>query len=175
MQQTQQMSRAEFTALMSKLRANYQNAIADKSQWLASITVYWENLSSLPAEDLRQAFASAWRRFPDWMPSAGQLMSLALGKSPAARAAAAWPEVLELAKHSSPEHSDPVARRAIMLMGGGSVLGEMTQDELRVWGKKEFLQRYAEILKEDPYPRLELDYGKDGGQIPGTWREMENG
>lgn len=140
----ERMKRTEFAALMTRLRSCYQNAVADHSLWLASITTYWDLCQEYPADDVRAAFAVAWRRHPDWMPSCGQLIGLIEGAA-SNKAADAWPEVLALAKRSSGDHQDPVAREAIKAMGGGARLGAMRADELLVWGRKEFLELYVQI------------------------------
>lgn len=145
------MKRTEFAALMTRLRTCYQNHIADESLWLASITTYWDVCRGYPPEDIRAAFSIAWRRYPDWMPSCGQLLGL-IERAPSTRAAEAWPEVLRLATRSSSEHSDPIAAEAIQLMGGGGRLGRMRSDELHVWGRKEFMERYADVAR-----RVETD------------------
>lgn len=140
------MNRTEFTALMTRLRSCYQNAITDQSLWLASVTTYWDLLSGYRPADVRAAFQLAWRRFPDWFPSAGQLASLIEGRN-GDRAEEAWPEVLRLASKSSGDHSDPIAAEAIRRMGGGAALGRMRSDELAVWGKKEFLGLYQDVAR----------------------------
>lgn len=129
---------------MSKLRAKYQNAVADEEMWLASISTYWEECRGLDADKLRAAFKVAWREHKQWMPSCGQLVELVAGGGQSADDAAklAWPEVMQLAKRSSGEHSDPIAAEAIRLMGGGRRLGQATEQEMEIWGKKEFIQLY---------------------------------
>lgn len=61
---------------MVKLRAHYQNAVADESLWEASLSVYWDEFEDRDQDALRKAFAKAWKEFPDWMPSAGQFRQL---------------------------------------------------------------------------------------------------
>jgi len=143
----QKMSRTEFTAAMSRLRACYQNGIKDKALWLASLSTYWDLLSAYEADDIRAAFAVAWRRYPDWMPSAGQLASL-VEKSSSTAAAEAWLEVLRLASRSSGDHSDPIARKAISMMGGGSYLGRQSTRDLETWARKRFDELYVQLAKE---------------------------
>lgn len=142
----ERIARTEFAALMTRLRACYQNVVQDDSLWLASIATYWELCSRYPPDDIRVAFSLAWRRFPDWMPSCGQLVGLIEGAT-STRAVDAWPEVLRLASRSSSAHSDPIAAEAIKMMGGGGRLGGMRSDELLVWGKKEFLECYELATK----------------------------
>lgn len=131
---------------MSRLRACYQNTVGDQTLWLASITTYWDVLSGYAPEDIRAAFAVAWRRHPEWMPSAGQLAKLMEGGA-TTTPEDAWPEVLRLASRSSGEHSDPIAREVIRMMGGGTRLGRMRSDELHVWGKKEFIELYGQVAQ----------------------------
>ena len=143
----QKMSSGEFAAEMAKLRANYQNAIADKKLWLASVDQYWQHLKQYPRSALLSMFARAWKDFPQWMPSAGQMVGL-LEQSKTSAAVAAWPEVMKLARSSSESHSDPVARETIRLMGGGKRLGQMSEHELAVWGRKEFERIYSEVVEQ---------------------------
>lgn len=141
-----QMTRPEFLAAMTRLRAMYSNAVRDESHWAAQVATYWEALRGYDGEELRAAFAVAWRRHPEWFPSCGQLDALVGGEC-STRAADAWPEVLRLASRSSGEHSDPVAREAIRLMGGGPRLGRMQSAELEGWGRREFMRCYDEANK----------------------------
>lgn len=139
---SKQMTRREFTELLSRLRARYQNAIADADMWLLSIEEYWGDLRSFDSDALRHALRTAHRVHPQWMPSCGQLIGLlqqtqSLGE--------VWPEVVRLASRSDGEHSDPIAREAIRQMGGGKRLGAMTDDELHVWGRKQFEELYQQI------------------------------
>lgn len=140
------MQMTEFVALMTKLRACYQNAIADQDMWTASTVQYWEVMQHSDPDRIRDAFTSAWRKHPDWMPSLGQLMDLVEsgGAGAKQRAHDAWPEVMKLAGRSSSEHSDPIARRVLRLMGGGKRLGNMNREELEKWGRKEFVELYEE-------------------------------
>jgi len=159
------MQRTEFAALMAKLRACYQNPVSDKSQWLASLSTYWELLHGYGDTDIRAAFALAWRKHVDWMPSAGQLARLIEDRCEAS-ADDAWPEVLRLATRSSSDHSDPIAREAIKAMGGGARLGAMRLDELQGWGRKEFREAYARLRKrkdiDDAVAAAELAQGHPG-------------
>ena len=177
MQAISRMNRMEFAKLMAKLRAFYQNAVTDEVMWAASVTAYWSALGGFPADDLRRVFHTAWQRFPDWMPSAGQLLSLVQGsKDWRVKAAESWPEVLRLAQRSSGDHSDPVAREAIKRMGGGKRLGQMSWDDLNVWGKKEFEQTYAELVDDYAGRQLrELSHGRDGGNVQGAGRQVGTG
>lgn len=139
----QKIKRTEFAAEMSKLRAKYQNAVTDEGLWLASIATYWEVCCDYEANHIRTAFATAWRRYPDWMPSCGQLVELIEAGHPTA--AEAWPELLKIAARSSGDHSDPIAREVIRLMGGGKRLGSMAVGELAIWGRKQFEVLYEEV------------------------------
>lgn len=142
----QQMTRMEFASLMSRLRAHYQQPLADESLWLASVATYFDALRGMDPDDIRDAFAVAWRRYPEWFPSAGQL--LAAIDDTDGKADAAWPEVVRLARRSSGDHADPVARVAIARMGGGQALGQMRSDELHVWGRKQFREFYRDVVRE---------------------------
>ena len=157
---------------MSRLRACYQNAVTDESLWLASLATYWELLRSYDPDSLRAAFAVAWRRCPEWFPSAGQLAALVEGE-PNERAEEAWPEVLRLARRSSGEHSDPVAAEAIRRMGGGLALGRMRSDELAVWGKKEFRSLYLECIRQQQRERAQIA-ARDRSELA-TGQEKETG
>lgn len=169
------MRQAEFTALMSKLRACYQNAVKDPDQWLASISQYWTVVRSYNDEAIRRAFNNAWRQHPDWMPSLGQLVELIenAGGSAKHRAAQAWPEVMRLASQSSGDHSDPVAAEAIRLMGGGKRLGQMPTDDLEVWGRKRFDELYEEIASAPPERPQLTDGGTDAAKLIGELAESK--
>ena len=157
----QQMTRTELASLMSRLRAHYQHPVTDDSLWLASVATYWEALRGLDPDDIRAAFAVAWRRFPDWFPSAGQL--LAAIDDTDGKADEAWPELLRLARRSSGDHTDPVARAAIARMGGGCALGQMRSDELHVWGRKQFRELYRDIVRERQRERARAALSAPGG------------
>lgn len=130
---------------MSKLRARYQNQVVDRDLWEASVAVYLESCEDYDAPHIRAAFDIAWKQYPQWMPSCGQLVEIIEGQG--IKAAQAWPEVMQLASRSSGDHSDPIAKEAIRLMGGGRRLGCMKTSELEVWGRKEFEVIYAEVSK----------------------------
>lgn len=153
---------------MTRLRSCYQNPVADMALWKASIVTYWELIGQhYSADRLRQAFGEAWRRYPAWMPSAGQLVSLL--EDPALQAAEAWPEVVRLASRSSIEHSDPVAREALIAMGGGSRLGRVTTAELQGPIRREFTERYVTVARTGPKEALQAPQEPPGspGQVPG--------
>lgn len=135
------MKRMEFVALMTKLKALYPNGISDESQWLASLASYWSMLKGYDADEIRCAFAVAWRRHPAWFPSCGQLVDIIDGASHS-KAMDVWPDVLRLASRSSSDHADPVVRDAIRLMGGGARLGRMTTADLERYGRTEWQRAY---------------------------------
>jgi hypothetical protein len=137
---------------MFRLRACYQNAVTDPDLWDASVARYWEDIQKFDAVAVRRAFASAPDQHQNWMPSLGQLKELinSQGTNFKVNALDAWPDVLKLAARSSDEHSDPIARQALKSMGGGRRLGQMPQADLEVWGKKEFLDAYAELATATP-------------------------
>ena len=69
----------------------------------------------------------------------------------------AWAEVLRLATNSSGEHSDPVARETIRMMGGGQALGRMQAKELQVHGRRTFMELY---------PKAAQKLGEEGSICP---------
>lgn len=140
---------------MSRLRARYQNSVTDPEMWLLSITEYWTECRRFDPNAIRRAFAVAHRKHPQWMPSLGQFLELIEG-SPEDGAKLAWDEVKRLASRSSSEHSDPIARRAIQLMGGGKRLGQMKTEELDVWGRKQFEEMYDLASREKIEERASL-------------------
>ena len=72
----EQMNQQEFTASMAKLRAHYQNTVADEGLWAASVLTYWDAFRSFSRGAILSAFSAAWKKHRDWMPSAGQLLEL---------------------------------------------------------------------------------------------------
>lgn len=162
-----QMTRTEFASLMARLRAHYQHPVTDDSLWLASVTTYWDALRPLDPDEIRTAFAVAWRRWPDWFPSAGQL--LAAIDDTDTKADEAWPELVRLARRSSGDHSNPVAREAIRRMGGGCALGQMRSDELHVWGRKQFREHYRDVVRDRQRERAQraiLGAGEPANAFP---------
>lgn len=106
----------EFVALMSRLRACYQNAVADPAMWKASVNQYWETVQHLDAVAIRKAFAAAWKAHPDWMPSLGQLVQL-IEANVDRRQLAATSEVPEFTK--PPERFSQMMRDLKDKMGMG--------------------------------------------------------
>lgn len=141
------MDKQEFVDLMIALRATYPQAVANSEWWGQQIAAYWSQLKTYSAADLRRAFGVALRRYPDWFPSCGQLLQL-LDGDPATRAEQAWPELCRLATSSSGEHSDPVAREAIALLGGGAALGRISSADLHGWWRKRFVDSYCRLAKD---------------------------
>ena len=72
------LNKREFSTLMLKLRSHYQNAVGDQALFAASIATYFEAFQHRHPGAVRKAFGLAWKEFPDWMPSAGQLNQLVL-------------------------------------------------------------------------------------------------
>lgn len=105
---------------------------------------YWMALEDLSKQDFFEAAKKAAKTLK-WFPKPSELRELVLDTKPADAAKLAWPEVMQLAKRSSGEHSDPIAAEAIRLMGGGRRLGQATEQDLEIWGKKEFCQLYETV------------------------------
>lgn len=152
---SERLTETEFTEMMSRLRARYQNPVTDPEMWLLSISEYWKGCRDLDPERVRAAFRTAHENHPDWMPSLGALLELIKGSSKD-RAAAAWGETKRLAACSRGDHTDPVARRAIQLMGGGKRLGQMSSADMDVWGRKQFEEMYDRAMRERATGQLTL-------------------
>lgn len=58
---------------MFHLRASYPQRVADEQHWKAMVGRYWEEMSRRDPETLRQAFRTAWKAFPSFFPSLGEL------------------------------------------------------------------------------------------------------
>lgn len=136
---------------MTRLRACYQNQIADQGQWLASIATYWEACRHYDANAVRRGFVSAWRVHPKWFPSLGQLIELvespdAVEGSTRLLALDAWQQVVSYASGSLRSLDDDVAAEAVRLMGGRGRLARWDAQEFAVWARKEFVDLYATLV-----------------------------
>lgn len=156
----------EFTALMTKLRARYQNAVADQAMWEASVLQYWEDMQSSDPDKIRQAFDAVWRKHSQWMPSCGQLMDLIDGGGLDTKQLArdAWPQVYKAATGARVE-LDSVASEVLRRMGGAKALGQRSEAELRLWGQKEFVELYVEEHKKSEEDKRLLGLGRSVFEI----------
>lgn len=113
------ISRAEFTVMMTRLRACYQNGVRDEKQWLASIAQYWEELKDRDLEAVRRAFGEAWRVHKDWMPSLGQLSALIEAQEKRTREQSKSQRFLQLDSESSTSPEEAKQRLADLVDGIG--------------------------------------------------------
>lgn len=111
---------------MVKLRAHYQNVVADEDQWSASVQVYWDEFGNRDAGALRRAFAKAWRQFPDWMPSAGQFEQLVDAMEKTSREPISPDHQLKEEQNTSP---DEARARIREIVGNIGTTTEMDADE----------------------------------------------
>jgi len=132
-----------FKSQIAMLFAMYPSATLSS----ATIVAWWSVLGELGQSAVKRGVTVAAAASPMFIPSAMAVRDASGGGVPRheSKAITAWPEVLRLAKCSSSAHSDPIARETIRLMGGGERLGRMKQDELEVWGRKEFERIYIDV------------------------------
>ena len=124
----------------------------------ATMIAWWSVLHSTEPNAVRRGIRRAAARSSCFIPSAMAVLAATSDEGKAESGAiVAWPELLRLAKRSSGTHSDPIAREAIRLMGGGKRLGQMGESELEVWGKKEFERLYLDVAERFGRRSLQLD------------------
>ena len=151
------LSRDEFASLMAKLRAHYQNPVTDEALWLASVSTYWNEIKDFDAEKVRTAFAIAWKKHPDWMPSCGQLVDLIQNdtRDSKLRALQAWAAIFcpdnEDAYRIDDTVSDvdrDIGEHAVLIMGGTRYLERQKTEWLNNWGKREFVEIFCGVAEE---------------------------
>lgn len=106
---------------------------------------YWIGMSAITIDDFRESVQWALSHC-EFMPKPVELRSTC-DVDHKSCAVLAWQETLQLARDSRGDHSDPIAREVIELMGGGRALGAMDEHELTVWGRKQFEQYYLDVAE----------------------------
>lgn len=112
---------------------------------------WWTVLGGMTREQLRQSIAIAVEASPGFIPSAPAI--LCAGKKTIREPGlklAAWQQVLMAAKNSRAHHGfDLRTAEVIEQMGGMIRLGQMTEEDLTVWGRKQFDQLWDETEQRD--------------------------
>ena len=67
------MHEQEMLVLLTRLRACYPQRVSDADHWAAMTRRYGEELSAFPDAVVSNALAIAWRQFPQFFPSLGEL------------------------------------------------------------------------------------------------------
>lgn len=137
----QESNQTEFMKVISQLAAIFERT-SDES----FLDGYWMALNDLEWTDFKHAALLAAREM-GFMPRPADIRNQSSRSRSNIRETISriWPDIVLLAQCSSDEHPDPIAKEALARMGGGKVLGQMKEQDLQVWGRKQFGQFYTEI------------------------------
>lgn len=107
------MTSEDFAKLMTVLRVSYPQRVNDAEHWRAMVKRYEKELAVFPDAVLANAFAIAWRQFPSFFPSLGELADFcsAVAKRRAmASAVKRLPEVSSAPGEITPEVREMIAK-----------------------------------------------------------------
>jgi len=165
----QRMTMSDFSTEMYKLKARYTQQLGDPKHFAMSIAEYWTGLQHYDAERILRAFRQAHLLYPQFMPSLGEMVAMIEGTVDLQlKALQAWSEVKVLARKSSSDHPDRLAKKMMVMQGGGSAYGRMDDRQFEAAGK-EFMGGYIalakRVLRGDSLPELEAPSEGEPGEI----------
>lgn len=176
------MTRTDFAACMAVLEAGYPRTGKLNQQQL---DVWFDNLSDMTVEQLRNAVTVAIRQGDDW-PTVAKLRrySGADGIPAKDRPLVAWNAVSDalakLGEHHSPYFDDPVVNAVLRQLGGWPELTNTPANEMK-WLQKDFCAAYMALsgvaLRDEQTSRLPgatwgLQSEKDRHGNTVIWREL---
>jgi hypothetical protein len=149
-------------------KANFATALAGVAETFgvpmtdAQVEGYWSGLKDLSIKAVGSALAASIRQC-ERFPKPVEIRRLAGIESTDAVAMKAWSEVVKAAQRGGGQLSDATAAESVRLMGGFKRLGQMNEEDLQVWGRKQFVECYEAVAeKTSTNDRLLADGAKKG-------------